>query len=193
MTFKNTTMDYGLVAKTFHWLTAILFLGSYISVYYRHWFTEQKTPENWLALQTHLSIGITIGVVVLLRVIWKLSTPSPRPEPGTAFQHALAKTGHIALYAVMIIMPITGYLGTGVDTEYFSLFNITGIVNTPFFDGDMAAFKAFEKPFDLIHKEVLGEGLLLVLIGGHIAAALYHHFVKKDRTLIRMTHDKHSF
>ena len=45
-------------------LTALLFLASYVSVYYRHWFTEDKTPENWTALQLHLSIGITIAVVV---------------------------------------------------------------------------------------------------------------------------------
>lgn len=187
MSLKNTATDYGSVAKWFHWLTALLFLGSYISVYYRHWFTEEKTPENWLALQTHLSIGMTIGVIVILRIVWKLTTPSPQPEPGSNIEHLAAKAGHLALYAVMIIMPVTGYLGTGVDTEYFSLFNITGIVNTSFFNGDMAAFKAFEKPFDVIHKEILGEALLLLLIGGHMAAALYHHFVKKDRTLRRMT------
>jgi cytochrome b561 len=190
MGFKNTETDYGTVAKVFHWLTALLFLGSYVSVYYRHWFTAEKTPENWIALQTHLSIGITIAVLVVLRIIWKLSTPSPQPLPASKLQHTAIKLGHIALYAVLIIMPITGYLGTGVDTEYFSMFNITGFINTPFFNGDRDAFKVFEQPFDLIHKDILGEGLLLFLIGGHIAAALYHHFVKRDRTLIRMTSSK---
>jgi cytochrome b561 len=50
MDFKNTANHYGSLAKYLHWGTAVLFLASYISVYYRHWFTEEKTPENWTAL-----------------------------------------------------------------------------------------------------------------------------------------------
>ena len=72
MTLKNTTKSYGSIAKWLHWVTAGLFLSSYIAVYYRHWFTEEKTPENWTALQLHLSIGVTIGVIVMLRVLWKI-------------------------------------------------------------------------------------------------------------------------
>ena len=67
---KNTLENYGLVAKTIHWLTALLFLGAYASVYFRHWFTEAKTPENRTALQLHLSFGISVGVLVILRIIW---------------------------------------------------------------------------------------------------------------------------
>ena len=77
---KNTHKDYGLIAKTIHWLTALLFLGAYLSVYYRHWFTEVKTPENWNALQIHLSFGVTISVLVLLRVIWRLMNIAPTLE-----------------------------------------------------------------------------------------------------------------
>ena len=64
MNLKNTKENYGTIAKTLHWFIAILFLVSYISVYYRQWFTEEKTPENWTALQIHLSIGVTIFVFV---------------------------------------------------------------------------------------------------------------------------------
>lgn len=46
MSLKNTAENYGVIAKCFHWLTAVLFLVSYGFVYYRHWFTDQKTPEN---------------------------------------------------------------------------------------------------------------------------------------------------
>ena len=56
MSLKNTAQAYGSIAKWFHWTTAGLFLASYMAVYYRHWFTEEKTPENWTALQLHLSI-----------------------------------------------------------------------------------------------------------------------------------------
>jgi cytochrome b561 len=69
MQIKNTHDNYGFIAKLLHWGIAVLILGSYISVYYRQWFTEEKTPENWNVLQLHLSIGVSIGALVLLRII----------------------------------------------------------------------------------------------------------------------------
>lgn len=190
MGIRNTAENYGTVAKWLHWLTALLFLGSYVSVYYRHWFTEVKTPENWTALQLHLSIGVTIGVIVILRILWKISNRSPQPVPGPKMQQMAAKLGHLALYAVMIIMPITGYLGTGANVEYFFLFDITSFKDTEFFANNFGfdmTFEEFEKPLDYIHKEILGALVVWLLILGHVAAALYHHFVKQDRTLKRMT------
>ena len=190
MDLKNTADNYGLIAKTLHWLTALLFLASYVTVYYRHWFTEEKTPENWTALQLHFSIGITVGVIVVLRILWKLTNSSPELEPGSRLQHLAAKGGHLVLYAVMIIMPVTGYLGTGVATEYFFLFDITGFNETALFKdnfGTSMTFKEFEKPIDFVHKKVMGKWLVWMLIVGHAGAALYHHYIKKDRTLEKMT------
>ena len=193
MGMKNTAENYGTIAKWLHWLTALLFLGSYVSVYYRQWFTEAKTPENWTALQLHLSIGVTIGVLVVLRILWKFYNRAPDAEPGTPLEHLAAKLGHWSLYAVMILMPVTGYLGTGADIEYFFLFDIASFKNTDYFIlnySDRMTFKEFEKPFDLIHKDILGAWVVWMLIAGHVAAALYHQFVKQDRTLKKMTTGK---
>ncbi len=190
MGLRNTSDQYGTIAKWLHWLTALLFLGSYVSVYYRHWFTEEKTPENWTALQLHLSIGVTIGVIVVLRILWRIYDRRPDPEPGTRLEHLAAHLGHYALYAVMVIMPVTGYLGTGVATEYFFLFDIPAFKDTELFASQFGlsmTFEEFEKPIDFIHKDVMGAWLVWILILGHVAAALYHHFGKKDRTLVRMT------
>ena len=195
MSLKNTAENYGSIAKWLHWSTAVLFLGSYVSVYYRHWFTEAKTPENWTALQLHLSIGVTIAVVVALRIIWRLSNRVPDPEPGTRLEHLAAHVGHHALYAIMIIIPVTGYIGTGVNTEYFFMFDIPKFESTPLFttlvtDGLGITFKEFEKPVDFVHKDIMGAWVVWLLILGHVAAALYHQFVKKDRTLHKMTVSK---
>jgi cytochrome b561 len=195
MSLKNTADSYGTIAKWMHWLTALLFLASYVSVYYRHWFTEDKTPENWTALQLHLSIGVTIGVLVMLRIVWKIMNRSPDPEPGTRLEQLAARMGHYALYAMMIVMPLTGYLGTGVNTEYFLLFNIPKFESTPLFEAVVfdimgMTFEEFEKPTDFLHKDIGGAWLVWLLILGHILAALYHHFVKKDRTLQRMTRSR---
>jgi cytochrome b561 len=192
MTLKNTSQSYGSIAKWLHWITAGLFLASYITVYYRHWFTEEKTPENWTALQLHLSIGVTIGVIVVLRIIWKIINQSPTLEPGTHMEHLAAKTGHYALYVVMIVMPLTGFIGTGVNTEFFFMFDIPKFESTYLFnmlvtDGLGVTFKEFEKPIDFLHKDIGGKWLVWLLILGHVIAALYHHFVKKDQTLHKMS------
>lgn len=190
MSLRNTADSYGSIAKWLHWGTAILFLGSYVTVYYRQWFTEAKTPENWTALQLHLSIGVTIAVIVLLRILWRISNRAPDPEPGTKLEHWAAKLGHLALYAVMIIMPVTGYLGTGANTEYFFMFDIPSFKSTELFANNFGmemTFEEFEKPIDFIHKKIMGEWLVWLLILGHVLAALYHHFGKGDRTLRRMT------
>ncbi|MFT5395153.1 MAG: cytochrome b561 [Gammaproteobacteria bacterium] len=192
MSLKNTTENYGVIAKSLHWLTAFLFLVSYCSVYYRHWFTEEKTSENWIALQLHLSIGISLAVVIILRLIWRNMNRLPEAEPGTRLEHLAAHFGHYVLYAVMIIMPLTGYIGTGVNTEYFFLFDIPKFENTVVFqtfvvDWMGLSFKAFEKPIDFIHKDIMGSLVVWLLIVGHISAALYHHYIKHDRTIKKMT------
>jgi cytochrome b561 len=187
---KNTTDNYGSVAKWIHWSTAALFLVAYATVYFRQWFTEPRTEVNWTALQLHLSIGITIGVLVVLRIIWKFYNVSPALEPGKQWEHKAAQLGHFALYAILVAMPITGYLGTGVATEFFYLFDIPSFKDTALFSfvfGDWIAFEDFEKPIDFVHKEILGAWLVWILIAGHAGAALYHHLVKGDRTLKRMT------
>lgn len=195
MGIRNTAETYGSIAKWLHWLTALLFLGSYCTVYYRHLFTEDKTPENWTALQLHLSVGVTIAVVVALRIVWRLLSRVPDPEPGTRWEHRAAHAGHYALYAIMVLMPVTGYLGTGVNTEFFFMFDIPKFEATPLFaalvtDGLGMTFEAFEKPVDFVHKEILGAWVVWLLILGHVLAALYHHRVRKDRTLYRMSFRK---
>ncbi|MBC7154906.1 MAG: cytochrome b [Rhodobacteraceae bacterium] len=192
MSLKNTAVSYGRIAKWFHWTTAALFLAAYVSVYYRQWFTEKQTPENMTALQIHLSVGVSIAVIVALRVIWRLMNRAPADEPGTPLAHLAAHMGHLALYAVMIVAPITGYLGTGVNTDFFFLFEIPKFESTALFQSVVAEgmgldFKTFEKPIDFIHKDVLGAWLIWLLVLGHAGAALYHHFVLRDRTLVKMT------
>ena len=155
MPVKNSAHAYGSIAKWLHWSIALLFLGSYASVKYRHWFTVKDTPENWTALQLHLSIGITIAVLVLLRIIWRLMNRQPNEEPGTKMAHLAAKCGHYALYAMMIIMPVTGYIGTGVNTEYFFIFDILKFENTQAFSSIVSyglnmSFKEFEAPIDYV-------------------------------------------
>ena len=195
MTNKNTAQNYGRIARGLHWGTALLFLLAYCAVYYRHWFTEKQTAENIIALQMHLSAGISIGIVVILRIVWRFMNVQPSLELAPRWQHFLAHTAHYALYIIMIIMPLTGYIGTGVATEFFYLLQIPKFEDTWLFDvfvWDMLGltFKEFEEPVDFFHKQIMGAWLVWMLIVGHAAAALHHHLVYKDRTLIKMTRGK---
>lgn len=193
MRVRNAADRYGAIAKALHWSIALLFLGSYASVYFRQWFTEPKTEPNLAALHLHLSFGITIGVLVLLRVLYRLWDVQPHPLPAPAWQQAAARTVHALLYAAMIVMPITGYLGTGVATEFFGLFVIPKFQDTWLFatlvQGWLGlSFQEFEKPIDVIHKTA-GAWVVWVLIAVHVAGALQHHLVRKDDTLRRMLPD----
>lgn len=191
----NTKENYGRIARWLHWGTALLFLLAYCAVYYRHWFTEKQTPENLVALQLHLSAGISVAVIVILRIIWRNMNVQPALEPGPRWQHLLAHSAHYALYAIMILMPLSGYIGTGVATEYFYLFQIPKFEDTWLFQTVVAGylgmtFKEFEAPIDFFHKEIMGAWLVWILILGHAAAAMYHHYVYRDRTLVKMTTGK---
>ena len=189
MRWRNTSENYGVIAKGLHWLMAVFFLGAYFWIYYRHWFTERGEPENWTALQMHMSIGMSLGILILLRILWRLMNPQPKPEPGTRLEHLAAKIGHYVLYAVMIIMPVTGYMGVGVAVDYFFLFDIPtfkerGVLEI--FAGEGVDYKEFGERVHGVH-HMLGQWVVWVLILGHAGAALYHHFGKGDRTLKRMT------
>lgn len=190
MRFRNSRHAYGAIAKMLHWTVALLFLGSYTSVYFRHWFTEPKTGPNWTALQLHLSLGITIAVIVGLRVLYRLWDIPPHEMPAPMWQQRAARIVHGLLYAVMIVMPITGYLGTGVATEFLGLFQIPKFPDTGLFatvvQGWMGlSFAEFEKPLDFVHKRG-GAYVVWVLIAVHVAGALQHHVVRRDETLRRM-------
>lgn len=191
MNYKNTQQNYGRIARWIHWGTALLFLLAYCAVYYRHWFTEKQTTENMVALQLHLSAGISVGVLVVLRIIWRNMNVQPDLDPAPRWQHRLAHAGHYALYFVMLAMPLTGYIGTGVANEYFYLFSLPKFEDTWLFQVVVnnymgLTFKEFEKPVDFFHKEIMGAWLVWLLIVGHAGAAVYHHVRLKDRTLIKM-------
>jgi len=187
----NTAENYGRVAKWIHWITALLFLVAYFAVYYRELFTERKTPENLAALQIHMSVGITVGVIVILRIIWRNMNIQPTLEPGPLWQQRLARWTHYSLYAVMILMPISGYLKTGIGNDYFYLFHLPKFEDTWMFrvfvhDWLGMTFKEFRKPVNIFHEDIMGAVVVWMLIAGHAAAAMYHHFKLKDRTLVRM-------
>ena len=201
MQLKNTKESYGLISILLHWIIAFGFLGAYVAVYYRHWFSEGKfnpvetnlaeMNSNTIALYLHLSLGITIAVFVVLRVAWKFMNKTPDDVPGgSKREHLAAHVMHRVLYAAMIIMPITGYMGTKLDTNYFFLFSIPKFNDTQLYHLLVEQllqtdWKTFEGVMDAIHKNG-GAFVIWALIAIHAGAAIYHHRVRKDMVLRRM-------
>lgn len=189
MSLYNTPARYGTLAQCFHWFTAIAFVAAYIVIYYALWFVGSNKNPAWLpTLNVHWVLGLLIGAVTIPRLVWKLRQVAPEEVPGTELEHFLARWAHRLLYAILIIMPITGYLGTRLGTD-FGLFYVPSFKDTALF-GWIAAtwnatFKEFEVPLDVVHHFV-GKWVASAVVVLHIGAALVHHVVRRDETLRRM-------
>ena len=191
MLVKNTNDTYGVIAIALHWIVALAFIINYAIIYYREWFVEgREDPLFRTLLSYHYAIGVSVLVFVVLRIIWRLTNIQPNEVLGSRLEHLAAHAAHIALYAVMIIIPLTGYLGTGGPSQLFFFIDLPRFADTQIFktviEGWMGlSWEQFETPIDFIHKEG-GAYVVWVLIVVHAGAALYHHFIRGDVVLKRM-------
>jgi cytochrome b561 len=189
---QQDTQEYGSFAKGLHWSIAALILASYVVVYCAAWFTEERTPGWVFLVRSHQAIGLTVGVLTVVRLLWRLNTTQPAPEPASAVQQMSARAVHWLLYILLLIMPLTGWIGANGDLQFGSI-TIPAFRHTPVYDlfvtrGLGVDWKTFERPIDAFHKDIVGPLILWPLVFVHIGAALYHHFVLRDRTLSRMTY-----
>lgn len=185
----NTADGYGLLARLFHWTTAACFIGAYIVVYYGKWIIVDVGDPAFLPnLNVHWVLGLLVGFLVVPRLIWKLSNVQPHDVPGSRFEHLVAHAAHWSLYAFMIVMPITGYVGTHHFTD-FGLFKIPSFGDTVAFAWIAQhwnlTFKEFEAPIDVVH-HFIGKWVAWPIVGLHVFAAFYHHWVRRDQVLTRM-------
>lgn len=192
MQWKNTPTHFGALTGLYHWICAAMFIAAYPVVYYVVWFIlpDKKNPLFLPILNIHWVLGITVGVLVLPRLIWRMVNRQPDPPPGSHAEHVLAHLAHWALYALMIIMPLTGYIGTGRGTD-FGLFTIPSFRDTALFQWLGLNWATFEPPVDAVHHFV-GKWLAWLMVLAHIAAAFYHQFVRHDGVLARMLPERHN-
>jgi cytochrome b561 len=169
-----TTQRYGGMARFFHWTMAVLIVMQFFKLGDRidegeHWLGQTIVP--W-----HISVGSLLFVLIILRLITTLSQRGQRPTHigATAL---LIKGGHWLLYACMVLMPITGML-TMVGNGYgLNVFGVQLVTKTEIEIGWMANLGSYHSPI---------AWLFVALVIGHIGAAFYHHWVKKDDTMQRM-------
>lgn len=199
---RNTRERYGRVAQWLHWFMAIMITISFLAIYYRLFFTEPRTAPSTMALQIHMTMGVTLFVFVILRLTWKLMNVSPDPVPGPNWQQQAAKWNHRLFYAFLLLMPITGWIFAGLGNEFFYNTPLAFEFPPKFTDTQLfqivvvdwlsiseEAWRDARKPINSIHV-ITGTYVFLGLIFLHTGAALYHHFSLRDNTLNRMISQK---
>jgi cytochrome b561 len=188
MAVANTDLRYGSVAMTFHWIIATLLIANLALGLWFAEFMTHKDPNLFAVVQIHKSIGLTVLVLSLLRLGWRLINPVP-PLPRTMGPglRALAHTSHFLLYAFMIVIPLSGWLmvsasSIGLGTPFFGLFHVP---DAPFLSSlPRAERHPYHEMFGMVH--VYLAWAMIVLVPVHVAAALYHQFLSRDDVLKRM-------
>lgn len=175
----NSSTDfagYSRGAIFLHWLVAILIVAQFIAGWTMD-AHEEGMPAGPIS-NTHLSIGLTIGLLALIRIVSRIAKPVPQLPNIPAWQRRAAETMHIALLAMIIFMPISGLVHAAGEGSQFYIF---GVIAMPNFIAHESGFAEF---MEEAHET--GATILLILIGLHVLAALYHHFVQRDEVLRRM-------
>jgi cytochrome b561 len=181
MRFRNSADGYGAVAQSLHWLTVVLVaiawaLGTFDDVL-------PKGAARTAGLFVHISAGMAILVALVARVLWRLVDPPPQPAPTTlgAWVATASRLAHYALYALLIAVPVAGIVLQFARGDALPLFGLAEIPSP------WVADRTYARSVKGVH-EVLANALAMLAVF-HAAAALVHHWVLRDRTLVRMLPD----
>lgn len=176
MELSNTEDQYGLIAKMFHWLIAVMIIalipiGLFMS-------GMENSPLKFQVFAMHKSFGLLVFFLGLGRIVWRMVSPPPdHLENHQHWEVTLAAAAHFWLYVCIIGMPLSGWLMSSAGEFPVPFFGL----QMPHLVGKDESLMAL---FGQTH-EILAYTLLFVL-GLHVAGALKHHVIDKDETLQRM-------
>ncbi len=176
MSTPTSRDTYDGVTIAFHWITALL-----VFVLLATSFGWKYLPRSWNFKQfegLHISLGIALAAVIVLRLLWRLFVGRKLGGTGSTMTDLLSKLVHLALYVLVIAQVVLGFglrWFQGEDFTFFGLFSIPSLVQ---------ANRGLEHQFEDLHS--LNAWAILILVGAHSAAALFHRYVLKDGVLKRM-------
>lgn len=177
MAAQQTASRYHPALVALHWGVLLIIVGVYASMELRELLPKGSTPRELLKV-LHYSLGLTVFALVVARVYLRLRTPTPAITPPLSpLMKFGATVAHLALYAFMIAMPLLGWASLSAEGKSIIFFGI------PIFP-IMPVSETLAELFDETHEAIGKFGYFL--IGAHAAAALYHHYVRRDDTLKRM-------
>jgi cytochrome b561 len=172
-----STAGYTSAAKVLHWLVLVLLIAQFV-VAWTMPHIGRNTPVTTL-ISLHFTIGLVILAVAAIRLGWRVTRGAPEPEAGLpSWQAASARAVHWLLYLLLFMLPLLGWINAswrGMPIVMFGI-ELPRLVSTRApgwgWTGDLHA--------------TLSNYLLLGLVGLHVAAALYHYFIRRDGVLQRM-------
>jgi len=176
MALRNTTRHWGAVAQVLHWLIVALII---VQVTLASLADEARPARKVALLARHKSVGITILALAALRLAWRSINATPElPTTLKPYEQVLARLSHATLYALLFAMPLSGWMmssARGFPVSWFGLFQLPDLVSKskPLYEAMLTTHEVLAC--------ALGAAVAL-----HVAAALRHHFLKRDDVLRRM-------
>jgi cytochrome b561 len=178
MPAKNTRSRYGFISVVIHWLMAMVVIGMFALgiwmrqlSYYDPWYQDGPT--------IHKSIGVLLFILLLARIGWRSINIRPNDDPVLKkWERTTAHLTHFAMYGLMLMLMTAGYLISTADGRQIEVFNLFSVPAT------LQGIKNQEDIAGEIH-QILAWTLIL-LAGVHALAALKHHFINRDSTLLKM-------
>ncbi len=178
MALKSNDARWGAGAQFLHWLMALLIIG--LSAVGWRMTALPNSPDKIKIYAFHKSVGLTLLVLVVLRLIWRVIDRRPSdPAAMPPWQVNAARFVHALLYVVMLAMPLSGWLfnsAANFPLQWFGLFSVPSLTH-----GADLALKGFARAAHYWFFWVLAAAFT-----AHVAAALKHHFVDRDEVLVRM-------
>jgi cytochrome b561 len=173
----SSRFRYGSVARFFHWTTVVLVLAAY--------FIAEGGPESRVyaaeratQLSIHETLGVAVLLVLVLRLVWRALDRTPENPPMPRLMLIAARAVHGLLYLLLAAIPLTAIFGAWFGGHAVTF--IGGLAIGPLTAADSSLGHSLAE----VH-ETLGNAILWVA-GIHAAAALFHHFVMRDRVLVTM-------
>lgn len=177
MNQHNTTSRYGSLLIGLHWLMLLLIAAVYAAIELRELYPRGSAIREGLKT-LHYTLGLTIFLLVWLRLYARRRSPSPAiVPPPPRWQLSIAHLTELAMYLLMIAMPLLGWLLLSAEGDPISLFGLP----LPRLIG---ANEQLAGQLKEVHEAIGTVGY--VLIGVHALAALVHHYIQRDSTLRRM-------
>ena len=178
MRLRNSAEGYGAVSQMMHWITVELvilawFLGQFDDIF-------PKGAARAASLFVHISAGLAVIGILVLHLFWRFADPPPPIEQTIlgAWLDRAGRLAHYLLYALLIAVPISGMVLQFAQGDALPLFGLTEIASPWTRD------RAFAHSVKEIHE--VTANALVIFAAFHAAAALVHHWVLRDRTLLRM-------
>lgn len=187
MSIANSRVRYGSVAMTLHWLIAAAIVLNICLGIYMAEILNDNDPSRLGIVQFHKSVGLTVLVLSLVRLLWRLVNPvPPLPDSLSPRLKVLARGSHFLLYFLIIFIPLTGWAlasssPLGLPTHYFGLFNWP---NIPFL-ADLTRAQKTPLRHDFAHVHAYLAFFAIALLVIHVAGAVWHQF-RGDDVLKRM-------